>query len=106
LILGVTFKENTRDTRNSPAVRVMELLAEKGANVAYHDNNAPNLAVSGTSMESTDIDYSDLKSFDAVIILVNHSNWDLEQIIENSQLVIDARNATGPFGPHDNVVKL
>jgi len=106
LILGITFKENIRDIRNSPAIRVIELLLEKGADLVYSDPNVPTLAVNGRAMESFDIRNGGLQSFDAVVILVNHRDWDLGQIVRASTLVIDARNATGPIGPKDNVVKL
>ena len=106
LILGITFKENIKDIRNSPAIRVIELLLEKGANLSYSDPNIPTLAVNGLLMESVDIKNGGLQPFDAVIILVNHRDWDLGQIVEGSTLVIDARNATGPMGAMDHVVKV
>jgi UDP-N-acetyl-D-glucosamine dehydrogenase len=106
LILGVTFKENIRDTRNSPAVHVLELLLRKGAEVEYSDYHVPVLNLNGKLMKSVEVDPESLGFFDAVIILVNHRECNLTQIVNNSKLVLDARNATGALGPLVNVVKL
>jgi UDP-N-acetyl-D-glucosamine dehydrogenase len=106
LALGVTFKEDINDTRNSPALRVMELLCEKGASVAYNDCYVPNLNDNGFSLKSVKLEPSLYAQFDAVVILVNHSYYDLSEIVDNSMLVIDTRNATRALGPRLNVVKL
>ena len=104
LIIGTAFKENIQDTRNSPAVRVMELLVENGANVAYNDVHVPSLMLNGKTMKSLDLDPAGLRQFDAAIILVNHSGTDLTRVIDHSKLVIDARNATSGLRPLPNVV--
>jgi UDP-N-acetyl-D-glucosamine dehydrogenase len=106
LVLGVTFKENITDTRNSPAVRVMELLLREGAEVAYSDRHAPMIAINGISSRSIDLNPIVLQRFDAVVILVNHAYFNLAEIVDNSKLVIDTRNATCALDPRANVVKL
>ena len=106
LALGVTFKEDINDTRNSPALRVIELLHEKGAFVDYNDDYVQNLEVNGSSLKSVNLEPNLYSQFDAVAILVNHSYYDLTKIVENSKLVIDPRHATGALGHHNNVVKL
>ena len=106
LVLGVTFKENIDDTRNSPALRVMELLTERGANISYHDSHIPALNVNGHSMKSVTVDSQMLQQFDAAVILVNHEGMDWVQIVDNSKLVIDTRNATKKLGHRANVFKL
>lgn len=106
LLLGVTFKENIADTRNSPAVRVMELLLGKGAEVAYSDRHAPMIAVNGNFATSIELNPIVLQQFDAVVILVNHSYFNVAEIVDHSKLVIDTRNATGTVGLRENVVKL
>jgi UDP-N-acetyl-D-glucosamine dehydrogenase len=106
LLLGVTFKENIADTRNSPALRVIELLSGKAAEVAYSDRHAPMIAVNGISARSIDLNPIVLQRFDAVVILVNHAYFNLAEIVDNSKLVIDTRNATCALDPRANVVKL
>ena len=107
LILGVAFKENISDTRNSPALRVMELLAQKGSNVAYLDQNDPKVELNGKSVVGVNPDMSSISAFDAVVILVSHDGVDLAQIVENAKLGIDTRNAAGRLlGPRPNVVKV
>jgi UDP-N-acetyl-D-glucosamine dehydrogenase len=106
LICGVTFKENIGDIRNSPAVQIMGLLMDRGATVDYADNNAPNLEINGTTFNSKNVDPQSLQAYDAVVILVNHSYFDLNEIVEHSSLVIDTRNATQELGDRDNIEKL
>ena len=106
LILGITFKENITDTRNSPAIRVMELLAEKGAEVAYSDHNVPEIDFKGRSIASIEPDPLLLRDFDAVVVLVAHEGVNLAEIVDSAKLVIDTRNATGRLGPRSNVIKV
>ena len=105
-IVGVAFKENTSDTSNSPAIRVMELLTQKGAEVAYIDPNVPSIKVNGCALAGLQLDTNSLGDFDAVIILVPHEGIDLAQILDNAKLVIDTRNAVRKFGPRSNVIKV
>ncbi|MQF66925.1 nucleotide sugar dehydrogenase [SAR202 cluster bacterium AD-802-F09_MRT_200m] len=106
LVLGVTFKEDVNDTRNSPAIRVMELLLAKGAQVDYSDHNVPSLCVSENLMISLLVDDELTRQFDAVLIFLKRTGHDINQIVDSSSLVIDARNATGDLGPRANVVKI
>lgn len=106
LLLGVSFKKDIGDTRNSPAMRVAELLAERNAEITYNDRHVPEATIGGSPMKSTGLDDETIKQYDAVIILVDHSYYEFEKIVNNSELVIDTRDATRPFGPRPNVVKL
>jgi UDP-N-acetyl-D-glucosamine dehydrogenase len=106
LICGVTFKENIGDIRNSPAVQILGLLMDRGAEVHYADNNAPNLEIKGHQLSSKNLDPQSLDDYDAVIVMVNHSYFDLDEIVENSSLLIDTRNATQAYGDRDNIAKL
>ena len=106
LILGVTFKENIKDTRNSPALRIIEFLQSRIVEVAYSDRNVSSLEIDGRSLQSIDISSERLQQFDAVVILVGHQYYDLAEIVDNAKLVIDTRNVTSVLGPRDNVVKL
>ena len=106
LILGIAFKEDIKDTRNSPALRVMELLLERGADVGYSDHNVPELCVGGKRMSSLAADPGFLRQLDAVVVLLKRTGHDLAQIVDSSPLVIDARNATSWLGPRANVIKI
>lgn len=97
LILGVAYKRDIDDMRESPALRLMELLARKGAELLYHDPYVPVLKRSRRydfQLESQPLDDALLRSADAVLIATDHSVFDYGRIVRASQLVIDTRNAT------------
>lgn len=106
LILGVTFKEDIDDTRNSPAVQVMELLLGKGVNLQYSDPHVPAIEIAGRFMESRAPDHVVLEKQDAVVLLVNHADFNISQIVKESNLLIDTRNAARGLGANQSVVKL
>jgi UDP-N-acetyl-D-glucosamine dehydrogenase len=95
LVLGVAYKRDIDDLRESPSLTILELLREKGALVAYND---PYFATVGhgrhydLNMTNTPLD--NLGQYDAAVIVTDHSTYDYRAIVEQSQLVIDTRNAT------------
>jgi UDP-N-acetyl-D-glucosamine dehydrogenase len=93
LMLGVSYKSDIDDTRESPALKLIELLQEAGADVSYHDPFVPELPEHGLS--STPLDPS---AADCVVIVTAHSGIDYEALVEQAPLVVDLRNATGPNG--------
>jgi UDP-N-acetyl-D-glucosamine dehydrogenase len=99
LILGVSYKPNVRDTRESPALKLIELLRNAGAEVAYHDPLVPELAEQGLSSVALDP-----AEHDCVVIVTAHSAIDYEQVVEDALLVVDLRNATGRNGRVDGKV--
>jgi UDP-N-acetyl-D-glucosamine dehydrogenase len=99
LILGVAYKPNVRDTRESPALKLIELLRNAGAEVAYHDPFVPELAEQGLSSVALDP-----AEHDCVVIVTAHSAIDYEQVVEEAPLVVDLRNATGRNGRVDGKV--
>jgi UDP-N-acetyl-D-glucosamine dehydrogenase len=118
LIIGVAYKKNVGDTRESPALDIIEMLAERGGDILYSDPYVPEIQTDGhnppqpprggvhnwKSFELTD---SLLKQVDCVIIITNHSCLDYQRIVEHAQLVVDARNATADvrFG-REKIVKI
>ncbi|MFI4875011.1 MAG: nucleotide sugar dehydrogenase [Blastopirellula sp. JB062] len=98
LILGVAYKKNVDDPRESPAFKIMELLAEKGAEISYNDPYIPQLPAMRhydlPSSSSIALTAENLASFDAVMIVTDHDEYDYQEIVNRSQLVVDARNAT------------
>ena len=98
LILGVSYKKDVGDIRESPALEIIKLLSEKGAQITYHDPHVPEFFFSGTHWRSVeDINNELLKEMDCVLILTDHSLYDWELVIESSDLILDTRNATSGF---------
>jgi UDP-N-acetyl-D-glucosamine dehydrogenase len=107
LVLGVTFKRDVRDTRNSPALKLMELLQDHGIEVAYHDPLVPRLAVGGTTLDSVPLTPETLGAADCVVIHTDHTGVDYDRIVAHARLVFDTRNATRHVeGGRDKVVRL
>ena len=95
LVLGVAYKSDISDWRESPAIKLIELLRNAGANVAYHDAHVPTLATDGIRLSSVALDPG---AYDVVVIATAHSAIDYVQLVEDAQLVVDLRNATGRAG--------
>jgi len=98
LVLGVAYKSDIDDVRESPALKVVRLLRQRGMKVCYHDPYVP-VYPSGRKgdlgLSSTPLTARLLKSVDAVLILTAHSCIDYQWVVDQASLVIDARNATG-----------
>ena len=95
LVLGVAYKRDIDDLRESPSLTIIELLREKGAAVAYNDPYFPTVGHGrhyALNMTNTSLD--NLAQYDAVVIITDHTAYDYKAIVEQSQLVIDTRNAT------------
>ncbi len=104
LVLGVAYKPDIADVRESPAVKIISLLRGAGAEVAYHDPHVPSLDENGLAMESVALEPS---GYDCVVVVTNHSEIDYDRLVEESSLVVDLRNATGRNGTQsDKVWKL
>lgn len=95
LVLGVAYKKDIDDLRESPSLAIIELLQQQGAEVSYHD---PYFAFVGQgrhyklNMNCASLDT--LGQYDCVVIVTDHSNYDFRHIVEQAQLVVDTRNAT------------
>ena len=93
LIIGVAYKKDIDDTRESPAIDIIELLRNAGSNIDYHDPYVPNLSINNKTYNSLNIsDCSILSNYDVCVVVTNHSNIDYENIYNNCQLIIDTRN--------------
>ncbi|MCX8006570.1 MAG: nucleotide sugar dehydrogenase [Coriobacteriia bacterium] len=93
LVVGVAYKADIDDVRESPAIKVIELLRAKGADVVYHDPYVPELRVDGIDVPCIALDAGTVASADAVVVVTNHSNVDYGLIAEHARLVLDTRNA-------------
>ena len=104
LVLGVAYKPNVADTRDSPALEIIEMLVAKGARVAYHDPHVPSITVNGIRYES--VRAARAAEHDVVLVLTAHDGYDWGAIVREAPLVIDTRNATGGFDTAANVIRL
>ncbi|HEX9757400.1 MAG TPA: nucleotide sugar dehydrogenase [Nitrospiria bacterium] len=101
LVLGVAYKKDIDDIRESPALDILALLFKLGANLSYHDPYVPSLNVVNQILSSVNISKNPIKNYDCVIIVTNHSSFDYEMVVKESQLIIDTRNALKGFRqPH------
>jgi UDP-N-acetyl-D-glucosamine dehydrogenase len=107
LILGVAYKKNVSDCRESPALDVMRMLIEKGAILSYNDPFVTTLRMNGQTLKSVDLTAANIQAHDCIIILTDHSNYDFRRIIAASKLVVDTRNATKDLHEFkDKIIKL
>jgi len=106
LVLGVAYKKDVGDTRESPAIAVIDLLLKKGAAVEYADPHVPVLQGEGVRLEAVEPTPKRLAGCDLAIIITDHSGFDYGQIVEHAPVVFDTRNATGDLDGRGTVVKL
>jgi UDP-N-acetyl-D-glucosamine dehydrogenase len=94
LVLGATYKKDINDLRESPSLKIIDLLSKKNAKVEYNDPYIPHLKVNGIRLGSTKLTSKKLKSSDCVVIATDHSSYDYGSIIDCAKLIVDTRNAT------------
>jgi UDP-N-acetyl-D-glucosamine dehydrogenase len=97
LVLGASYKPNVGDVRESPAIRIMELLQRGGAEVRYNDpwvSRIPRMRHSTVSLASVELTEAELRDADCVVIATNHDAYDYDHIVRNAKLIVDTRNAT------------
>jgi UDP-N-acetyl-D-glucosamine dehydrogenase len=93
LVVGVSYKKDIDDMRESPALDIMHLLEERGADVRYHDPYVPEVRHDGALRKSVPLTATELQSADCVVIATDHSNLDYELINSASRRIVDTRNA-------------
>lgn len=107
LILGVTYKRDVADCRESPALDIIRLLKAKGAVVRYNDPHVPCLDLDGELLDSVELTASCLQEADCTIIATDHKAYDWEWITQNARLIVDTRNSTRGVQPSGaRIVKL
>ena len=110
LVLGVAYKKDVDDLRESPTLKIMQLLGQRGAKVDYNDPYFPQLHkmrhYDYSSMKSVELTPQHLAGYDCVVIATDHSSYDYPAIVEAAQLVVDARNATRRIPRHRNKIVL
>lgn len=94
VVLGAAYKPDVNDVRESPALDVIELLRQRGAQVVYHDPYVPFIRLDDTHMESVEYSEELLQQADCVVIVTNHSSYNWEHVLSKSRLIVDTRHAT------------
>jgi UDP-N-acetyl-D-glucosamine dehydrogenase len=94
LIIGVSYKKDIEDVRESPAIDVITILNKKGALVSYHDPYVRVLSEKKLKLKSVRLTEKKLKEADCVVIVTDHTAFDYKYIVKNSKIIIDTRNAT------------
>ncbi|MFH0902589.1 MAG: UDP binding domain-containing protein, partial [Pseudomonadota bacterium] len=92
LVVGVAYKRDIEDVRESPALDIIEILQAKGAMVSYHDPHVPKLSIGAQELASVPL--VELASYHAAVIVTDHRGIDYSSLVRNCQLVVDTRNAT------------
>ena len=107
MILGVAYKKDVSDCRESPALDVMRLLKDKGALLSYNDPLVPSVRLGRTVLKSIEASPEEIAKHDCVIILTDHSAYDFRKIVGAAKLVVDTRNSTKDLHEFkDRVIKL
>jgi UDP-N-acetyl-D-glucosamine dehydrogenase len=107
LVLGAAYKPDIDDVRESPALDVIGLLEQKGAQVSYHDPYIPQLNHENMRMSSVPDLFAAIRQADCLVIITNHSVYDYDAILDSANLIVDTRNALGNLGRnHPKVVTL
>jgi len=107
LILGVAYKKDVSDIRESPALDIMRELILRGANLSYHDPHVPRLQLDDALMQSMELTDQVLQQADCVVIVTDHSVYDWEWVAQNAGLIVDTRNALREVrAPRAKIVKL
>ncbi|MGZ8456016.1 MAG: nucleotide sugar dehydrogenase [Gemmatirosa sp.] len=99
LVLGIAYKRDIDDMRESPALDVMRLLEQRGAEVAYHDPHVPTFREEGQSHTGVELTAEELQRADAVVIVTDHRAIDWQFVIDHAAVVVDTRNAVAKLRP-------
>lgn len=107
LIMGVAYKPDINDERESPALRIIDEVANKMGDVMYHDPYIPEIVTEeGRKYQSIALTDDNIRNADCVVFITNHSCFDVKHILENAKLVVDLRNATKGIVDRDKIYRL
>ncbi len=105
MVLGVAYKANIDDMRESPAIKVAEILIGKGADVVYHDPFVPVFRANGHDVPRASLTAEEVSAADAVVLVTGHDGVDYQLVVDNAQLVLDTRNTLARF-EGDSIIRL
>jgi UDP-N-acetyl-D-glucosamine dehydrogenase len=94
LLMGVAYKRNVADMRESPALAIIDAFCKKGAQISYHDPFIPTFDYLGQTWHSQNVDIATLTEQDCVVIVTDHTGFDYQALVRDCSLVFDTRNAT------------
>lgn len=106
LVLGVTYKKDVKDLRESPALDIMDSLLDKGAFISYYDPFIPFLKIYNFDLKGVPFKADVFKGSDCVLVLVDHTDVDYKFVAKHSKLVFDTRNVLKDIPQRRNIVKL
>jgi UDP-N-acetyl-D-glucosamine dehydrogenase len=107
VVLGVAYKRDVDDVRESPALDVISLLMNKGANVVYHDPHVESVRLDGQGIMKSSVFSNDLlENADCIVIITDHSSYDWQRILDHSKVVVDTRHVTAGIKGKARVVSL
>ncbi len=108
LVLGVAYKRDIDDMRESPALAVIEHLQKRGAEVSFHDPYVAevHLEGNGAHLSGIPLTLEAVANADCVIIVTDHRTVDYKWVVDNAKLVVDTRNATRPLGENEKIIRL
>ena len=103
-VVGVAYKRNIDDMRESPALDVILLLQKRGAKITYSDPYVPQLRLDGISLKSEPMAEAAAKA-DCVVIITDHTDFDYQALLDSAKLIVDTRNAMKKF-TSEKIVRL
>jgi UDP-N-acetyl-D-glucosamine dehydrogenase len=106
LLLGVAYKKDVKDLRESPALEIIEILKKKKAAISYYDPHFPYLKMDGIDLKCVAFNKESFKNADCVIIVTDHSDVDYDFVVEHSKLVVDTRNILKGMKDREKIVRL
>jgi UDP-N-acetyl-D-glucosamine dehydrogenase len=99
LVLGVAYKRDIDDMRESPALDVMRLLEERGAHVVFHDPHVPRFREDGREHEGVELTDRELSRADIAVLVTDHASVDYQRVVDRVPILVDTRNATSSLRP-------
>ncbi|MBI4398170.1 MAG: nucleotide sugar dehydrogenase [Candidatus Omnitrophica bacterium] len=106
LLLGLAYKKDVEDTRESPAFAIIESLLKQGAKISYHDPFVREVDICATRLHSLDIAPERIRKFDLVLITTDHTRVDYEIFVQHAKRIFDTRNVLKKFTDRDNIIRL
>jgi UDP-N-acetyl-D-glucosamine dehydrogenase len=107
LLLGITYKRDIDDIRESPALDIMKILINKGAIVSYNDPFVPDVEIDGQAFHSVHLSDEVLQRTDCVVLTTDHTAYNYRWVVEHASCIVDTRNATRNLNSHfKNIIKI
>ncbi|WP_256759907.1 nucleotide sugar dehydrogenase [Cohnella sp. WQ 127256] len=106
LVIGVSYKRNINDTRESSALSLMKIVIQEGAHLSYSDPLVPEVTVNGETLMSLELNEQNLSEADCVVIVTDHSELPIQLILDHSKLVYDTRNITHGLSGKARIIRL